>query len=522
MIRGLIEKELRQSRLTLLLILLVLGTGLVMIMRADAISRMGGSVFDAVRYLVAVFMPLCCIVLSHSLVAGEFRQRAQLFLEGLPLPRWRMLAVKYGLGLLMVALASMMLLGACWWKAKGGELMTQRFLELMATKLVCWAAFCWSLAFALGFLGRYRLVVTLTIVIGLLFAESQGVLISRFGPFDLIGQRFAFERFVWPEKSLWITGGVIAGSVMLGFFLGLMRDASLATLLAEKMSAREKVTIGLLAVVAMMSIGFVQMHKEEAGPVHLPGSVDVKHGAATVSVAAAVADMTPEEKTALETYAHATAEWLDEAAQWLHREDLPTLFLVHRRDFEKEQLEDGSLDSRQGYMLRLNFLEHQPQDIKLKEKLLTEVLRAANHYRQPSDQAGWVLDGFVYWWLRRAPATPAKMPNETTGKGQPAITQVSANDLRHWFKLSRKLGAKKSAPFAGKGINVLNANCGEAKLQRFISAVLGHRVPHDARAWIYDVLHPVGQTLEQTTGLTLDQLAQKWTAALGKAKEVTP
>jgi ABC-2 type transport system ATP-binding protein len=514
LIFGLLEKEIRQSRLALFMMLLFMGAGLWAILRSPMVMRMGGSAFDAGRMLLFVFMPLACVVLAQPVVAGEFRQRSQLFLEGLPLPRWRMLAVKYVLGLGMVWLVTLSIGVAAWWHTQGGEALTPRFIQLMAVKAMAWSAFCWSVCYALGFLGRYRMIVMLTLVISLVVLQAESGVVSRFGPFDLMGTRFAFERYVWPEKALWITGSLVAGTTALGFVLGLMRDASVATMLAERMSAREKVTIGIIAIMALMSVGFVQERKRDAGPVYLPGSLDVTKGAATVSVAAAVETLTEEEKQAVDACAHQMADMLGEMAEWLHCERLPPLFLVHRRDFDAEQTEEGGLDSRQGFMLRLNLTKGRIDDGKLREQIVWMMLRVYHHYRLPSDDAGWVLDGFAHWWPHRA--------DEASLLAQSKDRKVSVIDLQRWLKVRADLGDTAAREYAASGIVALGKACGEDKRRAFIAAVLGPPTSHDVRGTIREALHPAPKVLTQTTGLTLEQLAEAWAHALKSNAEVKP
>ena len=513
MIRGLIEKELRQSRMAFLMMLLFLGTGLWAVFRSPLVLRSGGSSFDAMRMLLFVFMPLACLVLAQSVIAGEFRQKAQLFLEGLPLPRWQMIAVKYTLGLGIVWLVTLAMGAGAWWHTQGAELLTHRFVSLIAVKALSWGTFCWSVFFALGFLGRYRTFITLILVIGLLMAEQEGVPVSRFGPFDLMNGRFAFERFVWPEKALWITGAIVVSTTLLGFALGLVRDASVATMLAEKMSTREKVMIGIITLIALMSIGFVEQRKRDAGPVHLPGSVDVVKGAATVSAAAAVETLTPEESAALNTFANATASELDEMAKWLKCESLPPLFLVHRRDFDAKQREDGELDSRQGYMIRLNLTKHKPDDPELQEEMIWMLLRVHHHYRLPSDDRGWVVDGFARWWPRRH--------EEEKLRSNANLPPAKAEDLRAWLKVREVSGDDAAKNLAAAGLVALAHTAGGQKRQLFVSSILGPPTPHDARASLLEWLHPVSRRFEQTTGMTLEEFASAWAKA-SSTKEVKP
>ncbi|HEX4086430.1 MAG TPA: hypothetical protein VHY22_16055, partial [Chthoniobacteraceae bacterium] len=108
MIRSLVEKELRQNGIIMSFLLASFAGALWLLLRNDAIMR-AGSALDALRVLLMLLTPLSAVFLAQVLVASEFRNRTQLFLEGLPLPRWKMLAVKYALGLAMLLFCTALL-----------------------------------------------------------------------------------------------------------------------------------------------------------------------------------------------------------------------------------------------------------------------------------------------------------------------------------------------------------------------------------------------------------------------------
>jgi hypothetical protein len=99
MMRGLLAKELRQHGFTFAFLFLLLLCGLAVMARNARVDMVLGGSFGALHILLCAFAPLACLVLGQVLIATEFRQKTQLFLEGLPLPHWRMLAVKFALGL---------------------------------------------------------------------------------------------------------------------------------------------------------------------------------------------------------------------------------------------------------------------------------------------------------------------------------------------------------------------------------------------------------------------------------------
>ncbi|MEI9898248.1 MAG: hypothetical protein WDN28_31425 [Chthoniobacter sp.] len=136
MTRALLAKELRQHAFALSFLLLLPFGGLILISSHGVIRRAGGGGFESVRLLFTMFLPLACLVLGQLLIASEFRQKTQLFLEGLPLPRWRMLAVKFSLGLVLTLLISTLALGYVAWQARHTEAINPRFATLLLLKSV--------------------------------------------------------------------------------------------------------------------------------------------------------------------------------------------------------------------------------------------------------------------------------------------------------------------------------------------------------------------------------------------------
>ncbi len=497
MIRGLIDKELRQHGGLFFFAGLLLGLGMVMLVRTEVLARMGGSVFYLLKLLLLLLFPLLTLVLGNVLIAGEFRQKSQLFLEALPLPRWLMLAVKYGIGLTVAMSLALLLLAFAGWQGGATEAMTQPFALLLAVKTCGWAAFCWAVCFCHGFLGRYRLAVALIIVLGLLGAQSGlGLKVSHFGPFDLIGDQFAFERAVWPTTALAITLGLVVLISALGFALGLVRDATVAGMLSEKMSARERTAFIMIGLTSILIIGSTVERHQNTEPLNLPGSVDLHSGPASVSAAAAVNEPTTEDIAALHAHAKSAINLLTAAREYLGAEDLPPLFLVHRPDFKAGEIEEGKLDSRQGALLRLNALKTPPNDTALRREILHRVLSARQHYRMELTDRRWVLLGFCDWWTQAESDTaPSDRPVSITG-----------DDLRDWLRFEKDQDEIEIRQRAGQCIaSMENGRIGGR--QSFLQATLGKTTSHDARATFHDLIHPLESELKRATGWDFDDLA---------------
>lgn len=506
MLLGLLEKELRQNLLTLGVIVAVCLAASAAVLTGQPLVFLKGSGLDLVSYVMLVFLPLGCYVLAGSMIGGEFRHKTQIFLEGLPLPRWQMLLVKLLLGLAASLGLSWLLIASAWWQGRESESMTRGFVALLLAKSGAWAAFVWTVNFTLAFLGRYRLPFALTVVLGLMILNAEGFDVAAHGPLTLLDATFAYERHVWPIRDLVITFTSSWAIAAVGYLLGSVRHASLATLLAQKMSNRERIMLSLLALTAIAGIGLSHQARQETQPVHLPGSVDWSQDGVRVQVAAAVENPTPEEWAALQRWSEQIGRFFHETAAWLRRPELPPIYLVHRRDYVTARLDWQSLDSRQGVLVRLNVLNNDPADVQLREELLSKVLHAALHYRLKfkGDASGWVLDGFAHRWPRTQiqPPAPAMV--------NPALTP---QQLAGWLKVRQDLGEKQARQVAAVALDCL-AKVGESHQRDFVAAILGRQVPHHSGALLLEWLHPPDALLRQHTGLDWPQLAEQWSQAL--------
>ncbi|MES2572563.1 MAG: hypothetical protein V4710_21245, partial [Verrucomicrobiota bacterium] len=315
MIRGLIEKELRQHGLTFLSLLLVLAGGLTLIIGNKFLGAVGGTPLYAAQLMQVTFVPIACLVLSQILVVIEFRQKTQLFLEGLPLPRWRMIAIKYALGLALVLTGAALILAITIWDGRGNHGMTPRFLLILALRSGCWCWFVYNLFFAHAFLGRYRLLLCLLVLAAWIILAQAKIPMGDFAPLQLIGTRFPHERGVIPVHDLAITASIALGLLAGAFCLGLVRDATIASLLADKMSSREKSSIGFLlfGLFIVLIINWERMN--DSAPIRIPGAHIAVRDELLVTASAAVDLPTTEENAILsETVARLSGELSELAA----------------------------------------------------------------------------------------------------------------------------------------------------------------------------------------------------------------
>lgn len=515
MTRGLIEKELRQHGLALGFLLVLPFAGLILILSHGLVRRAGGGGFEAVRLLLMLFIPLACLVLGQLLIASEYRHKTQLFLEGLPLPRTRMLAVKFGLGLILVTLMSVVALGYVGWIARGTEAMTPRFAALLGLKSAGWGAFIYTLCFAHAFLGRYRLPFGLALVVGLISLSNAGMPVSEFGPFALIDSRFPFERFVWPVQALLVTAALVVALAALGFFLGLVRDATVASMLAEKMSPREKLVLTMLVFVGLLASGWFIERRKTFTPVQMPGAAEARHGVVQVLASAAVDAPTREETTILQSTANHVATELGALADYLGCDTFPPVFIVHRRDLGTDDLVDGELKMEQGVLVKANLTDPHFNQLALDEWLVYTTLFAHTHGIAGRERNAWVLDGITWWWPRSQHGRVSAWDAASGQSWTPAdIARFNPAQMHSgWFTIRKKMNTKNARAFAGSSLAFLAEHHGADGVHRFLGDRFAQAQPVDVRGWWRDFIRPTATRLRAATGLSEDVFTAEFRAA---------
>lgn len=522
MIWGLLRKELRQHGWAFVLVCVLSAAGAVLLFKDHLENRVGGSPFESFRRFLWTFVPLASLILGQTLIAGEYRHKTQLFLEGLPLSRSVMMAVKYTLGLLILTGLSVVLLAVAWHRSHGVDAVTPRFLALLLLRSTCWVWFFWSLCFAHGFTGRYRFlfgaVALLAFVQPLVF---ENIDFGAYGPTELAGMSFAYERYTVPFKELAVTSAYAVLWTGVGFMLGQARDASIATALAQPMSSREKGVLIFSAFAFILLAANRAENSERHEPVHIPGSSDSVRGPASVSVVSAVHPLSGEEREALQRYAALVSDELAAVAEFLRIEKMPPIFLVHRPDLEPGDFEAGELYEEQGLMVRANLTSPEFQPDVLVRWLVPEALITKSLGRLTLDGNSWVLDGFTGWWRDRS--SPAGASQERVRRAAEVMPpDFSVEHLLQWNALHEDVGAEAAESLAGEGVRRLVERHGMEKSRLFLASVLGASVKRNAWPWLRDRLRPVSARFSATTRESLDSFTAAWRASLVDAQTNRP
>jgi hypothetical protein len=374
-----------------------------------------------------------------------------------------------------------------------------------------------------AFLGRYRIGFAVLVLLAFIWLHEAGVETTRFAPLQLMDERFAFERHHFPGEAFWTTIGLAALLTALGFGLGLVRDATVATLLAEKMSSREKVFTTFLGLAGLFLAMYLSEHFKTATPVKLPGASEGFEGVVQVYATAAVDAPKAEETAILAKTARDTAKQLSEMAEFLRCSSLPPVFIVHRRDLGANEFQDGALKWDQGLMVRTNLTatDFDPERLQVwieRQMLVTRTRGLANRERN-----AWVLDGFLVWWSNRE-------GTENRSRHWAAILAASAEamprdfsreHLKRWYSFRHQAGEIKARCLAGVGFDTLVRQHGEEACRKFSGEFFARDYPEDVRGWLRDISNPAGRRLRRAANISLDDFVKEWRKAV-PPKEAKP
>ena len=514
MISSLVVKELHQHWLAFVLVGLLLVAGFGIVTGTVAINDVG-SLFEGLKQFLTFFVVLASLVLGNRLVVREYQSQTQLFLESLPVSRPKMIAVKYlfGLSLLVTAvgLAFIVLIPL----SARQEQLSARFLQMVLVRSLGYTWCIYSLVFLMGLFGRYRVALYLFGILAAFVLETQTSLeLNRFGPFALVDERFAYERNDWPTEALLVTAGLSTTLVALMFLLSLSREGSVASLLAEKMSHREKIFISVLMLGFLFAVS-VYDEQAEKQPFDLPQALVASAGGVRVKVSiGASKDERPGQQLA-ELVARQTAE----VKRFLQLQELPPIFIVQRRDLDADRFERGVLEGAEGLLVRANFRSPQWNQGQFLTWLIRELLIVASEERLEHERNRWLLDGFGLYWVCRDEEVRyvdnSQLELRACYGTQQGFSEV---DLRHWLSYRERVGADIAAAVAWSGLMALDRHAGELRCRALLRTVLDCDAPADVRSVVRELRWPLPVVFEEVVGRPYSQFVQQWSAELAAVR----
>lgn len=524
MTATLLAKELRQHWVALFLLgllnLIGLGFSLLLVSRLPIF----GSLLCTLQ-AECWFLAITAVILGNRLVVIEYQAQTQLFLEALPLPRSRVFAVKYFLGLAVIALFSLCIFGVVLAVSARGEELSRNFITLLLTRFGLFVWLTYGFFFMAGFLGKYRWAYFGLILIGAFTLNSlSDVELFRSGPFHLVTGDFPFERNTWPSDDLIITAALIGVLLLVSWLLACLQEGSVAGKLGERISYREKITL-----IAVLLGAFATMALVDSKQPKLPyDAVD----AAEASTPAITVKVLPRGNEAGKL-ANSLAEDLGAMADFLGIEELPPLFVTDRRDLDADTFEQGFLLNADGVALRTNFTDPDWRYVDFLEFAVGGVLEAYSNGRIGFEPGFWIVDGFcLYWAHHRAGDDHQADPFDLAGPrqnlwlralyGSEGYAEPLTRDqhIARWFAWQGHSGHHITAGVGWSGLVSLRHEVGEEKFRAFLQASLGHPTPKNISTTARDLLYPPEHRLETATGLDYNRFLAVWNAQLDRARDV--
>lgn len=504
--RALLYKELRQHGIWLALL-----TGLIcfvffLIVLATGADGTSGGVFFGIRQGLSYFLGIPVFIMCHLLVAIEFRRKTRLFLEGLPLPRWRMIAIK---ALLALFLSALMAGGAVMTgvAASGGtEVIDRDFLGILLASAISWAWFLTGLFFFLSFLGRYKVVIILTLIFGLSWINYATALPLRdFAPFALL-THFGFERDLWPEAALEGTSLITVGLFAAAFFIGLAREGSITAILGETMSYREKMLLG--AAFAILFTAVMVWFVPPPEPFALPGAVEEEYDGVHVHLSPEDLDRPVDEEVALASW---LARRLAEKRDWLGipKEEFPPIYVVERKGLVDEKIDWEEVEGDRVVLMYAGYRDPGFTRDTLAAFSMSVALSVHSHRRVDKEHRWWIVCGIE-----------GLIEMEHADERKRLAREKSACDTvnEHGFTVEKLLGRNLYSEEAGwrqadavawMAFRYLTETVGEDKVRALARRTITHRVTRkDSRPVWRELFQPVPQVFAATTGLSLETFVE--------------
>jgi hypothetical protein len=504
--RALLYKELRQHGIWLGLLAALSCFVFLVIVFATGADGSSGGVFFGIRQGLSYFLTLPIFIICHLLVAMEFRRRTRLFLEGLPLPRWRMIAIKACLALI---LATIMAGGAVFAGAAvsgGSEAISPKFFGILLSCAISWAWFLTALFFLISFLGRYKVVILLALVFGLSWINyATAVPLRDFPPFALLA-RFGFERDLWPVAALQGTALMTVVLFAVAFTIGLAKEGSVAAILGETMSYREKMLLG--ATVAILFTTVMIWFTPQPEPFALPGAVEEEYDGVHVHLSPEDTTRPVDDDVVLAGY---LARRLAEKRDWLGipKDEFPPVYVVERKGLVNEKIDWEEVEGDRVVLMYAGYRDPGFTRDTLVAFSMSVALSVHSNRRVDKEHRWWIVCG-VEGLIEMEQA------DETTrlAREKSAYDTIKEHDLTVEKLLGRNLyaeeaGWREADAVAWMAFRYLIETVGEEKVQTLARKTITRRVTRqDSRPVWAELFQPVARVFESTTGLSLEAFVE--------------
>lgn len=509
MIRTLLRKELVEHGIVLAVVFAATFFGFLLVL-ANMMIREAGSALESVRIFGVSFYILTCLVVCNRLVVHEYSGKTQLFLEGLPLSRSVMLWTKYllGIGIVTLVIGSGFALALA--LASRQEPISPRFLVIMISRLAAFIFCTYSFFFMMGLQGRYRIPIYVCLFLAMIIlTESTAMDLTQQGPFALLDDEFAFERFEFPVRDL--VTSAMAGCVftLIAMLMGLVREGSVASLLAERMSQREKLFV-TVAIVMLLFTGTLIDQKKTPDPYEMFDAATESGNGVTVHVE------TMRDSESGSRIAKQMHEDLLSIRDYLEIDEVPEVFLVNRRDLDADRYEPAKLKNASGILIRANYGSSEWSYNSFQPFLIDVSISRISHFNAIHEPQCWVLEGFSEYWPRRRESNTNWNDESFVDRraAYGALLGITEQDIGDWYLYRDRVGDAIARSVACSGLVFAERKYGSERLRDFLQQVLRLDQPKDFRADLNRWRHPISKVWERTMGSDYQQFIRDWNTEL--------
>ena len=507
-ILALLEKEVSHHGWVLLGVFTFLAFVEGVLLLGAAVGPRTITMLEAHETFTRFVFPLLAIALGHRLVVREYYGRTQRFLEALPIHRSEVVLTKYATGLLvlLLALASSLLAAAAIAAFKEPISLGWISLIWLRSEVFCFAV--WSVLFAMGLIGRWRIPIYVAGAMVLIFLDKgTDVELARFGPIALVGDTFVLERHHLPWADLGVTAAIGALAVALAWVLALVNEGSVVESLARTMTSREKATVGILFALSLIAFE-VADPKTEAEPFSFESGAVVRRANGAVEVLY----REPSERAAATQIAGELEADRETLRAALGFSEMPPVHLALRESLEPWDFEAAPLDHPDdGILLHAAYTDPSFDRVGLRAFALERALDVGTHGRASFEPNAWVRLAVTRRVARRDSVDTAPILDALWLARHRTPRFAS---LERFRRTEERFGAPAAAAWAWSASEAVVARSGEDRWMRFARSVLREEPGLALTAMIGARTDPVAARLAREAGLPVSELEAAWASTL--------
>jgi len=527
-----VRKEIAEHGIAILgLVIAVLFALLVTLARYQN-QEFSVSPLEVLSFSLKTFIPLAAFVLGNRLIVRDYRSRAQLFTESLPVRRVVPVIVKYLIGATIVVGLMLATLVIASRYASAIDSITPAYFALLALKTLSVALLFWSIAFAFSLSGHLRLLLYV-LLIGLVYylLSTSSVDVTDFGPFALLlDGTLAYERTEIPQRALLETWALSIGFTAVGFLIATWQEGSMAEVLSRPMARRDYL------VIAFLVAGFITvMAILEDEPKPDPLSIGTRYRLDNNTHGVTVVYLEP----SMEVHAKPLLDGMVNDLETLQTRIGPLLlrpaYVVHDDSLESWEFIADNADGPLVYG-NLEAADHYDR-VVFRTTVLHQLLLANSGGRSVFEHYHWFLDGYTrrITEASTAASTPIDRRDSHTelmARAVLAAKQIGANRdlIRRWQMIADQVGYASAEALAYSALVRLEEWRGAEVIDDLAKRWLAAASVRDTRSTIERWTRSAEQDFEAATGLSWQQFMGDWlswlenearsTAIRGKTKHI--